>query len=149
MQRNLAFRYLLMAALFLTNLTNMSLAVQPGSTSGTGIAGPGKLISQKIISPVQDDQTLSCKILATSQPWNPPGTMDVSIDGTSVGSFDFGPNGSTSLVFSCTAGRHSFTFTVDGTNISCSASFTVTTKKTDFSPMMRVAPDGNVSCGLL
>lgn len=99
-------------------------------------------------SPSQSTDQLSCKILATTYPWNPPGTMNVSIDGTSVGSFGFDQTGSKSLDFSCTVGRHSFTFEVDGTNISCSASFSVSAKKTQFSPYMRVAPDGKTTCGL-
>jgi hypothetical protein len=97
---------------------------------------------------VQQDDDLSCKISATSQPWNPPGVMDVSIDGTNVGSFNFGPNGSTALNFSCTAGRHTFTFSIENTNVSCSASFSVSKDKTSFTPMMWIAPNGTVSCGL-
>jgi hypothetical protein len=45
-------------------------------------------------SPSQSSNQMSCKILATSQPWNPPGTMNVSIDDTNVGSFAFDQNGS-------------------------------------------------------
>jgi hypothetical protein len=99
-------------------------------------------------APSQDSNQLSCEILATTQPWNPPGTMNVSIDGASVGSFAFDQTGSKSLDFSSAAGRHNFTFEVDGTNISCSASFSISASKTQFSPMMRVAPDGKTSCGL-
>jgi|SRR5579864_593172 len=98
--------------------------------------------------PVQQGQNLSCTILATSQPWNPPGVMDVSIDGSSVGSFKFGPNGSEALDFTCRAGKHGLTFAVENTNTSCSASFTVSGGKTKFSPMMWIAPNGTVSCGL-
>jgi hypothetical protein len=100
------------------------------------------------LEPIQQGDTLSCKILATTRPWNPPGVMDVFIDGNSIGSFKFGPNGSDELAFACTEGNHSFTFSVENTNISCSASFSVTSSKTTFSPMMWVAPNGAVTCGL-
>jgi hypothetical protein len=94
------------------------------------------------------DDNLACTISATDRAWNPPGTMDVAIDGADVGSFDFGPNGSKSLDFSCTEGKHSFTFTVEGTNISCSATFRVSKSKTKFVPGMFVSPNGTTSCGL-
>lgn len=97
---------------------------------------------------VQGSKSLTCEIASTNQPWNPPGVMDVSIDGSSVGSFRFGPQGSESLKFDCAAGGHTFSFAVEGTNITCSASFSVTSDKTKFTPMMRVAPNGSVICGL-
>jgi hypothetical protein len=96
----------------------------------------------------QQDDSLSCKILPTTTAWNPPGTMDVSVDDTNVGSFTFGPNGSTGFDFKCTAGKHSFTLAIENTNVSCSASFTISKDKTSFSPGLRVAPSGSMICAL-
>jgi Peptidase_C39 like family len=91
---------------------------------------------------------LSCTIDATSVPWNPPGTAQVRIDGKSVGGFNFGPGGSSSLDFSCKSGHHRFQFSIPGTLISCTGSFDVDDDNTDFTPSMRVSPLGQVSCSL-
>jgi hypothetical protein len=97
---------------------------------------------------VQDSKKLACEISATNEPWNPPGVMDVSIDDSDVGSFRFGPQGSESLKFESVAGKHTFSFAIDGTNISCSATFSITSSKTTFTPMMRISPNGSIICGL-
>jgi hypothetical protein len=92
--------------------------------------------------------TLKCSIQSTSVPWNPPGTARVRIDGQSVGSFHFGPNGSSSLKFDCTEGDHRFQFSVVGTPVSCSGTFDVDKGDTDFSPTIFVSPFGQVTCSL-
>jgi hypothetical protein len=99
-------------------------------------------------APQPNPNVLSCTIDSTSFPWNPPGSAQVSIDGHSVGSFAFGPGGSSPLNFSCTPGHHRFRFSVSGTAISCSGSFDVDENSTDFSPSIRVSPFGQVSCAL-
>jgi Peptidase_C39 like family len=91
---------------------------------------------------------LSCTIDSTSTPWNPPGAAQVRIDGKSIGSFNFGPGGSSSLDFSCKAGHHHFQFSIPGTMISCTGYFDVDDDNTDFSPSMRVSPYGQVTCSL-
>ena len=91
---------------------------------------------------------LSCTIDSTSIPWNPPGSAQVRIDDHSIGSFQFGPAGSSSLNFSCTPGHHRFRFSISNTAISCSGSFNVDENNTDFSPAIRVSPFGQVSCSL-
>jgi len=94
------------------------------------------------------DAGLECTIDSTPTPWNPPGTALVRIDGRSIGSFNFGPGGSTSINFSCRPGHHRFQFAVVGTSISCSGSFDVDENDTDFSPSIRVSPFGQVTCSL-
>lgn len=94
-----------------------------------------------------DDQSSTCTIAGTSVPWNPPGTMVVTIDGTSVGSFDFGPNGSDSLDFSCTPGRHTFSFAIANTAIRCAGVLNIGSGLT-FLPAMRVDQLGNSICSL-
>jgi len=146
-------------ALSVTFLLYASLALGAGRYSSgsisrdpeaaaAGVSQTPSSASAQLRDPVQEGKNLSCTISATNQPWNPPGVMDVSIDGASIGSFKFGPNGSDALDFSSTAGKHGFTFEVEGTNFSCSASFTVSANKTKFSPMMRISPDGKTYCGL-
>jgi len=95
-----------------------------------------------------DDKQLKCRILGTSFPWNPPGTMNVSIDGEDVGSFDYGADGSEPMNFSCTRGNHTFRFSVDGTRISCSGALRIG-KQLRFIPGMRVNPyNGAAVCSL-
>jgi len=92
----------------------------------------------------------TCSIKATNGPWDPPGTMLVSIDGTPVGSFAFGPDGNPKLSFSCTPGVHAFTFTAKSQGIaptSCSGKFTIG-DEVDFLPGMVLLPDGSVRCVL-
>lgn len=104
--------------------------------------------NQQQKKPNSQPQALNCTIDSTSTPWNPPGTAHVSIDGNNIGSFSWGPGGSTSVGFSCQAGHHTFRFSVVGTPISCSGSFDVDKDDTDFSPSLQVSPLGQVTCSL-
>jgi hypothetical protein len=115
-------------------------------TNGNSQPKPAPQQNGNIDTPQTD--ALSCTIDATSTQWFPPGTAQVRIDGKSVGSFDFGPAGSSSLGFSCRAGHHQFRFSVSGTPILCFGSFDVDEDSTDFSPSIRVSPSGQASCSL-
>lgn len=114
-------------------------------TSGNGV--PAQNRNQGPIPPSRSE--LTCTIDSTSIPWNPPGTVHVRVDGKSVGNFDFGPEGSSSLDFSCKVGHHHFQFVVSGAIPSaCSGSFDVDEDNTDFSPQINVSPYGQVTCSL-
>ena len=93
-------------------------------------------------------QSLTCSIDKTSTPWNPPGKMNVAIDGTGVGSFTFDLNGTSSLDFACSAGSHDFVFNVDGAQVSCSGTFAPDQNHTHFLPAMRLNADKTTSCSL-
>lgn len=91
---------------------------------------------------------LSCTIDATNYPWNPPGKMDVKIDGVSVGAFSFSQRGSSAVNFSCTPGVHSFRMQADGTSINCEGDFSVDAQHTDFLPTMNMLAGGQTVCGM-
>lgn len=91
---------------------------------------------------------LTCSIDKTQAPWNPPGKMNVEVDGTAVGSFNFDSNGTGSLSFACTSGSHKFTLKVDGTQVSCSGAFVPDSNHTHFVPFMRLNPDQTTVCAL-
>jgi hypothetical protein len=93
--------------------------------------------------------TVTCVISATTSPFNPPGVMAVSVDGSNVGSFQFGPGGNQSLSFSCTQASHSFTFTASFQvipSVACSGTFD-SSNKTNFAPALFVSPTGT-TCSL-
>jgi hypothetical protein len=126
---------------------NSIFNLQPVGNSGAG--------KDAITKPPDEGETsekaesMTCTIDSTSIPWNPPGTVRVRVDGKNVGSFEFGPGGSTSLDFDCAAGHHQFQFSVSGVlPSSCSGSFDVDKDNTDFSPRIRVSPSGAVTCSL-
>lgn len=114
----------------------------------TSASPQANLVPQPNPAPHQAPAALNCTIDSTAFPWNPPGTAQVAIDGTSIGSFNFGPGGSSSLNFSCTPGHHQFQFAIPGTAISCSGSIQVDASDTDFSPLIQVSPFGQVTCSL-
>ena len=119
------------------------IAVVPvPATAAVVIAAPAKQMLAQA-----DSSSTTCSIMGTSFAWNPPGTMDVSVDGSSVGSFSFGPGGSDELDFTCTPGRHSFRFSIEGTPIVCAGLLRIGTSTT-FIPAMRVDPMGNSVCSL-
>ena len=123
-----------------------SVATQTIKTSSSNRL-PARLVLVQKQTQDDDEENLKCKILGTSVPWNPPGTMDVSIDGDDIGSFDFGPDGSESLSFSCTRGNHTFRFQIEGTRVSCSGGLRIG-RGLRFLPAMRVAPNGYSVCSL-
>lgn len=115
---------------------------------GLLLVGGPVLLSALFTPQPQSENSLSCKIVETNVPWNPPGKMNVTVDGNSVGSFDFDSNGTKSLDFDCSSGSHGFTFKVNGTQISCSGSFAVDNGHTQFIPAMRLFPNGTTACSL-
>lgn len=82
---------------------------------------------------------LTCTIVGTSVSWAPAGTMDVAVDGSYVGSFSFSQLGSNPLDFICSSGRHSYSFSIEGTTVTCYGGFYVGSD-TSFAPFMRVYP---------
>jgi len=105
--------------------------------------------SPAIAQPAADQSTQTCTIVGSTHYWNPPGTMDVTVDGSDIGNFQFGPSGNTSLSFSCTSGSHSFTFAANfanGASASCSGSFSVG-QNLNFAPQMNIGPNGT-TCSL-
>ena|ERR1700722_9939820 len=97
----------------------------------------------------------TCTVLPTAYSWYSMGSMSVSVDGTAVGTFQFGVDGSTSFSFSCSRGSHSFSFktaaglpgTPPGPH-QCSGTFAVSATKMTFTPSMSISPSGTI-CGLL
>jgi hypothetical protein len=97
----------------------------------------------------------TCTVLPTGYSWYSMGFMSVSVDGSAVGEFQFGVDGSTSFAFPCSYGSHSFLFKTNaglpGTppaSHQCSGTFAVSATQTKFTPSMNVTQSGT-TCGLL
>ncbi len=113
------------------------------------VVRPVPAMARSATGPVTVAEQLTCTIESTTRPWNPPGTMDVQIDGQDQGNFQFGPSGNTGLTWSCYPGPHAFTLTANfanGTSTSCSGSFTVGSNP-NFFAQMNIGPNGT-TCSL-
>ncbi|HEY0797889.1 MAG TPA: hypothetical protein VGD50_02005, partial [Candidatus Baltobacteraceae bacterium] len=128
-----------------TNQTNFSPQLSVSLSGTVGCA----LLPQEAASNQTSGPSQTCQILATDAPWNPQGTMAVSVDGTGVGAFVYGSAGSDSLSFACTAAKHAFAFStsLNGQPASCTGTFDAT-NETSFVPQMRVSFTGVASCRL-
>ncbi len=100
-------------------------------------AGASAYTDQPAVIAQYTDPT--CTIVGTAVSWNPSGTIDVTVDGSYVGSFSFNQFGSNSLSFDCSRGRHSFSFSIEGTAATCNGILYIGID-TNFAPAMRVYP---------
>ncbi|MGB8909311.1 MAG: hypothetical protein WCC84_11245 [Candidatus Cybelea sp.] len=92
-------------------------------------------------------QNLTCHIAPTSINWPNPGTMTVSIDGAEIGTFQFGPTGTTGFAFSCTPGAHTFAFIqafANGQTATCTGPFAVNPPNLYYGPGMAMGPSGEM-----
>ena len=53
------------------------------------VVRPVPAMARSATGPVTVAEQLTCTIESTTRPWNPPGTMDVQIDGQDQGNFQF------------------------------------------------------------
>lgn len=89
---------------------------------------------------------LRCTIVGLSTNFPSAGSMSISIDTTTVGTFQFEPTGTQSLSFGCTPGDHNFTVSASlavGGTYDCDGTVTIAVDKIDF--FLRMATTGNTA----
>jgi hypothetical protein len=132
-----------------------SKRVQPTTDSTYMIVATGSGASTKAtvditVEEAKKQESSSCQILGTNIPWNPVGRASVAVDGQVVGTFDFGPAGSSALEFECSAGPHNFhieTLDAYGGRGFCNGGFSVSESSKQFVPAIRVNGYG-MQCAL-
>lgn len=125
------------------------------ATSLVGLFAVVSSCKQPAPQQTSEPSQATCTVRPTAYAWYSMGSMSVSVDGSAVGAFQFGVDGSTSFSFPCSYGSHSFLFKTDaglpGTppgSHQCSGTFAVSAAQMTFTPSMSVTPSGT-TCGLL